>query len=91
MKQFLNQVNVCQYHSTAAVPLQLKLIQCVSFAHVLRQVLQVLIPFVTNDFSARETAHWDDLPFFVDARSNSWEILIARGVRAAAKGVGKGE
>ena len=36
------------------------------FINSLRQQKHVLIPFVTNDFSAGETANWDDLPSHAD-------------------------
>ena len=34
---------------------------CLPFIHVIGEEFEVGVPFVTNDFSARKTAYWDDL------------------------------
>ena len=64
-------------HPSTTVPLELKLVEglaevwsatggaqgaaCVPLGDVLGEQLEVGVPLVADDFSARETAHWNDL------------------------------
>jgi hypothetical protein len=60
MKQLFDQVDVGENHPTTAISLQVKFIECITFAHILRQKFQVSIPFVANHLTTRETANWND-------------------------------
>jgi len=60
MKELLNEVYMGENHASATISFQLKFIESIPFTHVFCEELKVRVPFVADDFSAREAAHWDD-------------------------------
>jgi hypothetical protein len=51
---------MCQHHSSAAISLETKFIESVTFGKVSLQQTQVCFPLVTNDFAAGKTADRDN-------------------------------
>jgi len=52
MEELFNEIDMREDHASTAVSLQLELIQGISFADILGQEFQVLVPLVSDDLSA---------------------------------------
>ena len=61
MKQALNEIDMRQHHTPAAVAMKLQLSQGLAFSTTLNQQGKIRVPFVANDLAATKAAHWDDL------------------------------
>lgn len=61
MKQALNEIDMRQHHTPAAVAMKLQLSQGLAFSTALNQQGKIRVPFVANDLAATKAAHWDDL------------------------------
>lgn len=57
MQNLLDEIDMGEHHSTAAVSLESELRESVAFIHVVFQQLEVLVPFVANDLSTTEATH----------------------------------
>ena len=60
VEELLNQIDVREHHSPAAVALQPELVEGVALGVVRLQQLEVRVPLVAHDLAAREAAHGDD-------------------------------
>lgn len=60
MKELLNEVYMSENHASATISFQLKFIESIPFTHVFCEELKVRVPFVADDFSAREAADRND-------------------------------
>ena len=60
VKQLLDQVNVGEHHSSAAVSLEAEIVQGISLVVVSLEQTQVRLPLVADHLPAREASHRDD-------------------------------
>ena len=60
VQQLLDEINVCQQHSPAAISLHTKLSEGFPFSLPVLEQGKVLFPFVTNNLSAREATDRDN-------------------------------
>lgn len=60
MKELLNEVDVGEYHPTAAVALEIELCESLALGAAVKEKGKVGIPLVANDLAAREAANGND-------------------------------
>ena len=60
MQQFLNQVDVREHHTTAAVALERQLIECVAFCVIGAEEAEIRLPLVGQHLATRKAAHGDN-------------------------------
>jgi len=60
MEELLDEVYMSENHASTTISFELKFIESIPFTHVFCEELKVRVPFVADDFSARETAHRND-------------------------------
>ena len=77
----LDEFNMREHHSSAAVSLELELVERISFVHVVLEQLHVCVPLVPDDLAAREAADGDDHLLVRGSRSR-----IRESVAMAAAG-----
>ena len=61
VKQTLDEIDMRQHHTPAAVAMKLQLSQGLAFSTALNQHGKIRVPFVANDLAATKAAHWNDL------------------------------
>ncbi len=61
VKKLLDEVDVGENHSTTAVTLQIEFCKCFTFRTSIEEECEVGVPFVTDDFAAREAADGNNL------------------------------
>jgi hypothetical protein len=66
MQKLLDQIDVCQHHPSAAIPLKAKLCQRHPFVFALHEQSDVCVPLIADHLAAREAANGNDL-------SREWE------------------
>lgn len=60
VEQHFNEFDMGKNHATATVSRQVELVHCFPFGMVCFHQLEIVFPFVANDFPAGEAADWDD-------------------------------
>lgn len=60
MEQFFDEIDVSEDHTTTAVTLKIEFCQSFSFGSTVEEESEVGVPFVTDDFTAREAANGND-------------------------------
>ena len=84
-EKLLNQVDVREHHSSAAVSLQLESVEGVTLRHVVvLEVRKIRLPFVADNLAARETSHWNDHCVCVPWSAAPSVSLVASNLEVAA-------
>ena len=75
IQQFLNEVHVCQEHTTTAISAQAQFVQSFHFIFIIPEQSQVGFPFVTDDFTAcKATDRNDHMGGLVVGEGKLWVV-----------------